>query len=286
MPHGRIDLLRPTMVGFNATGTPTAQEFPVWQAAAGLAFKVAGSTWYGWANIVSLLLFSTALWTFFQLARQYAGERAAWWSLLFFLAEPIIILTSGQAATDGFCLATILWFLFFADKMIRSGQLFMVGAHGFFATLMRRLQASVLLRRRPRQHRALVGQWHSQLETVGAARVRRRLVAAINFLPWTRYTDTLSVEAEYPFVDLRVNHNPWIKFWFFGDLHFRLSPGPWIKGGWRFMHGTLGSLPVIGLLVISFLQPGNRVPKLWLARALSSPRWSSHTSCWSTGIIT
>ena len=105
--HGPINLLRPVMVGFNATGTPTAQEFPVWQAAAGLAFKVTGSTWYGWANIVSLLLFSTALWPFFQLARQYIGERAAWWSLAFFLAQPIIILTSGQAATDGFCLATM-----------------------------------------------------------------------------------------------------------------------------------------------------------------------------------
>jgi hypothetical protein len=261
--HGRIDLLRPTMVGFNATGTPTALEFPVWQAATGLAFKVTGSTWYGWANIVSLLLFSTALWPFFQLARQYAGERAAWWSLVFFLAEPIIILTSGQAATDGFCLATILWFLFFADKMIRSGNFLWWMPTAFFAALC-------AVSKLPFFFAAGLGSiallWVNGVRNwkAWALLASAGLVATVIFLAWTRYTDALSVQAEYPFVDLRVNHNPWLKFWYFGDLHFRLSPGPWIKGSWRFMHGTLGSLPVIGLLVISFLKSGNRLPKLWL----------------------
>lgn len=51
--HGSINLLRPVVVGFNATGTPTAQELPVWQAAAALALKITRSNWYGWANIVS-----------------------------------------------------------------------------------------------------------------------------------------------------------------------------------------------------------------------------------------
>src|SRR5215471_11239082 len=49
--HGSIDLLRPVIVGFNATNTPTAQEFPLWQAIAALVFKVTRSTWYGWANL-------------------------------------------------------------------------------------------------------------------------------------------------------------------------------------------------------------------------------------------
>jgi len=76
--------LRPVIVGFNATGTPTAQELPLWQAAAALVFKATNSTWYGWANLVSLLLFATGLWPFFQLARQYVGERAAGGASYFF----------------------------------------------------------------------------------------------------------------------------------------------------------------------------------------------------------
>jgi len=261
--HGRIELLRPMIVGFNATGTPTAQEFPVWQAAAGLAFKATGSTWYGWANIVSLLLFSTALWPFFQLARQYAGERAAWWSLAFFLAEPIIILTAGQAATDGFCLATIIWFLFFADKMIRSGGAAWWIPTTFFAALCAVSKLPFFVAAGFASISLLwvngIRNWKPWVLLASAG-----LVATAIFFVWTRYTDALSLQAEYPFVDLRVSQNPWIKFWYFGDMHFRLSPGPWIKGGWRFVHGTLGSLPVIGLFALSLLQPGNRAPKLWL----------------------
>lgn len=96
--HGPINLFRPMMVGFNATGTPTAQEFPIWQAAAGLVFKLTQSTWYGWANLTSLLFFATCLWPFFRLARQYVGERAAWWSLAFFLMQPLIIVNAGEAS--------------------------------------------------------------------------------------------------------------------------------------------------------------------------------------------
>jgi len=73
--HSSIDLLRPIIVGFNAAGTPTALELPLWQAAVALAFKVTHSTWYGWANVTSLLLFATGVWPFFQLSRHYAGAR-------------------------------------------------------------------------------------------------------------------------------------------------------------------------------------------------------------------
>ena len=58
---GPINLLRPVIVGFNATGSPVALEFPLWQAAAAVAFKLSGSTWYGWANLVSLILFTAGL---------------------------------------------------------------------------------------------------------------------------------------------------------------------------------------------------------------------------------
>jgi hypothetical protein len=267
--QGPIDLLRPVIVGFNATGSPTALEFPVWQAAAGLAFKATGSTWYGWANIVSLLFFATALWPFFELARQYVGRRAAWWSLAFFLAQPVIVVMAGEAATDGFCLVVTLWFLFFADKMVRSGRLEWWLPAAFFAALsaVSKLpffmaaglcSLAMLIVNRVRDRSAWVG-------LAGAG-----IAAACVFGLWSRYTDSLAARAEFPFTELRLSHSPWLAQWLFGDLRSRLSPWPWFRGGWRFLHATLGSLPLAALLLAALARPGNRLPKLWLAGTLAT----------------
>jgi len=51
-----------------------------------------------------------------------------------------------------------------------------------------------------------------------------------------------------PMLKLRLAHNPFIRDWFFGDWKFRMNPGVWIKGGWRLLHATLGSLPFVVLL--------------------------------------
>ena len=261
--HGPINLLRPVIVGFNATGTPTAQELPLWQAAVALVFKSTGSTWYGWANLVSLLLFATGLWPFFQLARQYVGERAAWWSLVFFLAEPLIVFMAGMASTDAFCLVITLWFLFFADKMIRSGQvrwwlptvlLACLGAVSKLPFFMAVGFCSVFLLMVNN-----VRSWRPWILLASAG-----ALAAGALVLWTHYCDSLSARAEYPFVELRISRSPFIHFWYFGDLHSRLNPGVWIKGGWRFLHATLGSMPVVVLLLAALLRPGNRLPKLWL----------------------
>src|SRR5262249_37937310 len=116
--RGPIDLLRPIIVGFSANEAPVAEELPLWQAAAGLLFKITHSTWYGCANLVSLAIFATALWPFFQFAKQCLGEQAAWWSLIFFLAQPLIVYTAGLGSTDGFSLVVTIWFLYFAARMI------------------------------------------------------------------------------------------------------------------------------------------------------------------------
>jgi len=272
--HGPINLLRPIIVGFNATGTPTALEFPLWQATAGLIFKLTGSTWYGWANLVSLVLFGTALWPFFQLARRYLGERAAWWATAFFLSEPLIVVMAGEAATDGFCLAVSLWFLFFADKMIRTGNavwwlptvLFAVlsavsklpffMAAGLCSIFMLRSGAGVSPASSGVSPANPLRPW-LWLATAGA-------VAAAALGAWTHHTNSLAAQAEYPYLDLRLSHSPFLAFWFFGDLHYRLTPGPWIKGVWRFLHATLGALPMVALLVPALIRRGHRLPKLWL----------------------
>jgi len=89
-------------------------------------------------------------------------------------------------------------------------------------------------------------------------------VAGGIFAVWTGYTDSLAAQAEYPLCELRLSHSRWIVFFYFGDLHWRLSPWVWLRGGWRFLHATLGALPLAGLLVAALVQAGNRLPKLWL----------------------
>jgi hypothetical protein len=261
--HGQINLLHPVILGINATGTPTARELPLWQAVVALVFKATGSTWYGWANLVSLLLFATGLWPFFQLARQYVGERAAWWSLVFFLAEPLIVFEAGMASDDAFCLVLTLWFLFFADKMIRSGQvrwwlptvLFAcLGAVSKLPFFMAAGFCSIFL--------LVVNNVRSWRPWILLAAAGAMTAGAL-FI-WTRYCDSLSARAVYPYLELRISRSPFIHYWYFGDLHTRLNPGGWIKGGWRFLHATLGSMPLVVLLLAAWLRPGNRLPKLWL----------------------
>jgi hypothetical protein len=261
--HGPINILRPIVVGYDANDAPMAQELPLWQAAVGGLLKLAGSNWYGWANVVSLISFGFGLWPYFQLARRYAGEREAWWALAFFLAEPVVVFAAGLGSTDGFCLTLTLWFLYFADQMIRTGgvrwwvaatvfaSLSAVSKLPFFMTAGLCSVAMLIV--------AGVKSWRPWLLLIAAGSI-----AAIVFAVWTWYTNKLLGAVEYPYQELRFSKSPQAIFWYFGDLKYRLSPGPWIKGGWRFLHGTLGSLPLVVLLATAIIRQGNRLPKLWL----------------------
>jgi hypothetical protein len=264
--HGSINLLKPVIVGFNATGSPTPQELPVWQATAGLAFKITGSTWYGWANLVSLVFFAAGLWPLFQLARQYVGERTAWWSMAFFLAEPLIVVYAGNASTDGFCLMVTVWFLFFADRMMRSGQIRWWPPLVFFACLAAISKMPFFMTAGLCSVFMLVANnvwsWRPWSMLIGAG-----VLSAIVFIAWTNYCDAQAAQAVYPYTELRVSHNPFMVWWYFGDVHMRLNPGVWIKGGWRFLHATLGSLPFVALLLTALFQSGNLLAKFWLLAA-------------------
>jgi len=258
-----IDLLRPVIVGFNANGTPTVQELPLWQAAAGMAFKITHSTWYGWANLVSLALFATCLWPLLQLARCYVEERAAWWALALFVTQPLIVLMAGEAGPDGFALAVSIWFLYFADRLVREnerwcwlpaavfGSLAAVSKLPFFASAGM-CSIFLLLLAGGRRWRTWVA-----LASVGG-------VATVVFFVWTGYGERVAAQAEYPYVELRLSKSEFMRYWYLGDLGYRLDPRHWIKGGWRFLHATLGTLPFIALLLPAFFRPGNRMPKLWL----------------------
>ena len=96
------------------------------------------------------------------------------------------------------------------------------------------------------------------------------------FLLWSRHADALAARALYANTDLRLSHSPFLRYWFFGDLHYRLSPGHWLKGGWRVIHATSGVLPLVVLPLMALARPGNPLPKLWLAAMFLATRVFTH----------
>ena len=109
----KIDLLRPIIVGFNATQTPTPQELPVWQAASAFAFKLLRLlVRLGECHLAHFVLH-------LPLAALSGGARLSGPTVcrvdsVFFLAQPIVFFFSGVGGTDGFSLASMVWFLYFA----------------------------------------------------------------------------------------------------------------------------------------------------------------------------
>ena len=247
----KISLADTIIVGFNATNTPTFQEFPLWQMAVGLAFKLLGAHWWGWANLVSLLLFLHCLYPLFRLARLYLDERTSYWALVFFLAQPLVFTFAGEAATDGFCLAMAVWFLFCAVKLVQEARWqWLVLASGlgcltavsklpyFMATGLTAL--FILLKEHRFCARRLL-----LLGGVGG-------FATALFLCWTQYTSAQQNQAIFPYVELRLTKGSTMFFWFFGDLNYRLSLGNWARGGWRVLTAVFGSFVMVGLAVLAW----------------------------------
>ena len=250
----QFDLKHTVIVGFNATETPTIQEVPIWQMTVGLAFKFLG-TWWGWANVVSLVFFLSCLYPLFRVVETFYGGRAAWWSLVFFLSQGLIFIYAGEAGTDGFCLSVSIWFWFACCRLLENpvkwflpaaalGALtalsklpfFMaVGLAGFF----------LLLKVRGFKLRDLAA-----LAGVGA-------ISAILFLLWTHYTDSVQTGAVFQYVDLRLNsagtNGTTMMFWYFGDWHYRLNPANWAKAAWRFCGAAFGSFTLIPLFIFALV---------------------------------
>lgn len=271
---GKIDILRPIIVGFTATGTPTPQELPIWQALAAAMFKLFGM-WFGWANLLSLVLFATGLWPLNSLASRHIGSRGAWWTSVFFLTQPIIIFISGQASADGLSLVLAIWFLFFADNLIRSGRVVWLlpsvtfGALSAVTKLPLYMCAGLtsvflLLFNSPRSAKRWL------LLTVTGA------ITGFLFLVWIRYTESCLAQAEFSYVDLRLSHNPAMWQWYFGDWHYRLNPFNWGKGGWAALNGLLGSFALIILPAWALIFGRNTLAKAWLLAAVCTTTVFSH----------
>ena len=281
---GRIDLLRPVVVGFNATGTPTVQELPLWQAATALVFKVTHSTWFGWGNFVSLILFGTCLWPMDRLARTFLDERGAWWVLVFFLAQPLVVVMAGTASTDGFSAALMVWFLYFAERLVRTGDVKWWAPAALFACLTAVSKLPFLMAAGLCAFFLLLGQSSAAGSPApsaqGLAGQGRRppyfgwillggvgFVAAVVFVVWTKYTAYTASLAEFPYVELRMGKSADFNMHFFGDWSYRLSPFNWGKGGWRVLNCTLGSFALAALPLGGLMLKESRLARYLLAGA-------------------
>jgi hypothetical protein len=249
----QIDLQHTVIPGFNANETPTIQELPLWQAAVGLVFKTMG-TWWGWGNLVSLALFLPCLYPLFRLARQFYGERAAWWTLVLFLCQGLVFAYAGQAGTDGFSLAITIWFWFACVRLLDQPARWFVPA-----VLLGVLSATAKL---PFFMTAGLGAFFLLLHTCGwhwrklAVLAGAGGAAGIIFLAWNHYIEQLQAGAEFPYVDLRLKGRTGdmtMMYWYFGDLHYRLNPANWIRGGWRFVNYVFGSFTLVAVFAGALL---------------------------------
>ena len=245
-----IDLLRPVIVGFNANGAPTPQEFPLWQAAAALPLRWFGD-WFGWANVVSLLFFATALYPVFKLGEAVGNTITGWWTVALLLTQPVIWIQAGQAGTDGLSFSAAVWFFYCGCRAMSGGRWWWIPATALTGTLAATQKlpfmmaagiglALLLLLR----HRRELFAWVA----LGASGV----FAATVFVWWTRHTDACLALAEFPFVNLRISHNPDMVFWYFGDWPYRLNPVNWIRGGWRATNALFGSFVLLAAPLLVF----------------------------------
>lgn len=249
-----LDLLRPMIVGFNANGAPTPQEFPLWQAIAALPLRWF-SEWFGWANIVSLLIFCTVLFPTYQLGKKLGTFTTGWWAVALFLSQPIIWVMSGKAGADGTSIVAAIWFFYSGQNLLdaRSGRerLFWLVGTALFAALAATLKLPFMMAAGLALGLTLMFAHRKDLTAWITLGIAATFAGGV-FLLWTRYTDTCIAQAEFPFVDLRVSTNPEMIWWYFGDWAYRLNPAHWIKGAWRIMNCIFGSFTLAALPILAF----------------------------------
>jgi hypothetical protein len=236
-----IDLLRPVIVGFNASGTGTPQELPLWQAAASVGLNLFGG-WWGGATLASLLLFTIFLPLFYQTAKWEMDSSFAWFAVALLLAQPVVFHLAGGAQTDGFSLAILLGFVWSAEWLRREPGAPSWTACAILASLLAVTKFPYLMTGGFAATLVLLWQrapLKSWLFLAGAA-----VAAAAVFLPWNAWCDAEIGRAMFKYRPMTISENP---EWFFGSLAYRLDPANYVKAGWRALSCLWGSFVLIGL---------------------------------------
>ena len=236
-----IDLLRPVIVGFNANGTGTPQELPLWQAAASVGLNLFGG-WWGGATLASLLLFTIFLPSFYQTAKWEMDTAFAWAAVALLLAQPIVFHLAGGAQTDGFSLALLLGFVWSTEWLRRKTGALSWMACALLASLLAMTKFPFLMAGGFAAALMLLWQrapFKSWLLLAGTA-----VAAAAVFLPWNAWCNAEIGRALFKYRPVTISENP---EWFFGNLAYRLDPANYVKAGWRALSCLWGSFVLIGL---------------------------------------
>ena len=269
-----VNLLQAKIVGFNANDLPTIQEVPWWQAGAAWALRI-GAGWWGSANLFSLMIFSLGVSPIFRMGKRMLGEEGAWWVVAAFLAQPIVFLYAGTASPDGMSLVAALWAYDRTRAYANHGSWTRAVTASVVAALAATLKLPFFMAAGLAVAiEVLWGNFRKPAVWCRLAWVAT--FSAVVLLLWTRYTDSWFEKALWPFVDLRVGHNPEMVFWYFGDWAYRLSPAVWIKAIWRMGNCLLGGFSLGAVMAIGLCFPGNKEARAWLFGAALTTAVFSH----------
>ena len=236
-----IDLLRPVILGFNATGTGTPQELPIWQALASIAIRSFGG-WWGGATIVSLILFTACVPLFYRTVAKETDLTIAGLAVALLLAQPIVFQLAGGAQTDGFSLALLIAFTWSADWLRRQPSPASLAFCALLAALLAVTKLPFLMA--GGFAAGLVLFWQKGSAKSWLLLVLAGVVAGMAFLPWTTWCDAEIGRAVFKYRPMTISENP---EWFFGTLAFRLDPANYVKAGWRALSCLWGSFVLVGL---------------------------------------
>lgn len=160
-----------------------------------------------------------------------------------------------------------MWFVFFGERLLRTGQIGWAIPAALFGALSAVTKVPfffcaglALFFMLVVQHRKSLRRW-VLLAAVG-------LFAAGVFGAWTHYTNKVAAQAEFAFVDLRLSgdtEGTSTVGWYFGDLHYRLNPANWVKGAWHFFNAEFGSYVLLALPIIGFFCLRRGLAQFWLA---------------------
>ena len=249
-----INWMNPIIPGFNANGVGTPQEIPLWQALASLPLRTLGG-WWGWANVVSLLLFSLGIPPVWLLARSALGERGAWWTTVAFLSQPLIFVTSGQASADGLSLVAALWSFYALSRVVDTGAWLWFAAAALLSAVSAATKLPLFM------CMGLASFFYLLLTNRKSVRAwcllgGAGLFAALVFFFWNGMAEQVLFRAEFPHEKLWLKDNPTMWAWYFGDWSYRLNPFNYAKGGWAALNCLLGSF----FLVVAL--PGGFIPRV------------------------
>jgi len=207
--------------------------------------------------------------------RGWANERTAWWAVVAFLAQPLIIFTSGQASADGLSLVFALWASYGLIRLVECGG----WKWWLVATVAGVLSASAKL---PLYfasgvfsavYLAWTNPWDKRR---WGLLIASGVIASGFFFAWNRACEGILTQADFPFVNLSLKDNPTMWRWYFGDWAYRLDPANYIKAGWAALNVLLGSFALVAVVVAGLKMRCRMGPLAALAGAVVTTMIFSH----------